>query len=142
MTDVNDLTDSLDLVVYLLRANWQKTTISKPIIDYSHDILNRHGNIIIVYRTAYVTQRCDMQFDYENTISRISLDIRVDVPNFTTFTTMVNEAKRCLMTSRKNPNTTYSRIEIMSETEMNEPKKRFRKIIDIEVHKICQAIAT
>ena len=95
-----------------------------------------------MYRTAYVTQRCDMQFDYENTISRISLDIRVDVPNFTTFTTMVNEAKRCLMTSRKNPNTTYSRIEIMSETEMNEPKKRFRKIIDIEVHKICQAIAT
>jgi len=142
MTDVDDLTDSLDLVVYLLRENWQKATIKKPIIDYSHNILNRQGNVIIVYRTAYVTQRCDMQFDYENTISRISLDIRVDVPNFTTFSTMVGEAKRSLMTSRKNPNTTYSRIEIMNETEMNEPKKRFRKIIDIEVHKICQQIAT
>jgi len=142
MTSVNDLTDSLDLVVYLLRDNWNKATIKKPVIDYSHNLLNRQGNVIIVYRTAYVTQRCDATFDYENTISRISLDIRVDEPNFTTFTTMVTETKRCLMTSRKNPNTTFSRIEIVNETEMNEPKLRFRKIIDIEVHKICQAIAT
>lgn len=137
------MSDALDLVVEILRQNWDPEIISKPIIDYSHNILDRQARaLILVYRVSKTRSRADLQYNFENTLERISLDIRLNYYNFVDFQKLVNEAVRCLYESRKDPDLTYHLITIVSETEHNEPRAAFRKVIDVEVEMLSTVIQT